>query len=106
MSTVEESQAAMSEQQRVHVNILEKDYQISCPPNEREALHCAAEELDERMRVIRSSGNVIGLERIAVMAALNLCYELQQEKSNSGNSQTNIQALERMAAKLAKTLND
>jgi len=95
----------MSDQQRVHVNILDKDYQIACPPNEREALHHAAEELDERMRGIRASGNVIGLERIAVMTALNLCYELQQA-TNGGGNKDNAETLQRMAAKLDKALND
>lgn len=93
----------MTDSQRVHVNILDKDYQIACPPSEREALHRAAEELDERMRTIRSSGNVIGLERIAVMTALNLCYELQKA-TNGGGNQDNADILERMAGKLAKAL--
>lgn len=93
----------MSDQQRVKVTILDKDYQIACPPNEREALHRAAQELDERMRIIRGSGNVIGLERIAVMTALNLCYELQQSRHQSGRSDNN-EALERMASKLEQAL--
>ncbi|WP_188152293.1 cell division protein ZapA [Teredinibacter waterburyi] len=93
----------MSESQRVHINILEKDYQIACPPNERDALHRAAEELDERMRVIRSSGNVIGMERIAVMAALNLCYELQQSHGSEGGNLDSA-ALERITKKLNKAL--
>jgi len=94
-----------NDQQRVHVTILDKEYQIACPPSEREALHRAAEELDERMRVIRSSGNVIGLERIAVMAALNLCYELQQaEGSSSSSTKASEEALQRMADKLARAL--
>jgi cell division protein ZapA len=58
------------------VHILGKDYQVACPEEEREALLRAASELDLRMRVIRQSGNVIGVERIAVMAALNLSNEV------------------------------
>jgi cell division protein ZapA len=95
----------MSDQQRVNVSILDKDYQVACPPSERESLHHAAEELDERMRVIRGSGNVVGLERIAVMTALNLCYELQQAiKSPQQSSPENAVALERIATKLARAL--
>jgi len=93
----------MSDQQRVKVTILDKDYQIACPPNEREALHRAAEELDERMRIVRGSGNVIGLERIAVMTALNLCYELQQSRTTGGSKESS-KILERMADKLNQTL--
>ncbi len=89
----------------VHVTIMDKDYQIACPANEREALHRAAEELDERMRVIRSSGNVIGLERIAVMTALNLCYELHQTKGQGqSTSKASTDALKRMMDKLSEAL--
>ncbi len=105
MSTVEEPDASMSDQTPVHVNILDKDYQIACPPSERDALHRAAEELDERMRTVRSSGNVIGLERVAVMTALNLCYELQQAITVPTSNEDET-TLERMAAKLSKALGD
>ena len=62
----------------VIVHILGKDYQVACPPDEREALLRAASDLDRRMRAIRQSGSVIGVERIAVMAALNLAHEVLQ----------------------------
>src|SRR5690625_5466100 len=65
----------------VVVQILDKDYQVSCPPEERNALLQSAQLLDERMRTIRRGGAVIGLERIAVMAALNLSHELLRAKS-------------------------
>ncbi|ODS24034.1 cell division protein ZapA [Candidatus Endobugula sertula] len=58
------------------VHILDKDYQVACPSEERDSLLKAATELDNRMRTIRQSGNVIGVERIAVMAALNLAHEV------------------------------
>lgn len=62
----------------VFVKILDKEYQVACPMEERDALFQAARALDERMRAIRSGGSVIGLERIAVMAALNLSHEVLQ----------------------------
>lgn len=67
----------MTDTQRAIVNILDKDYQVACPPEEQDALVKAANELDKRMRAVRASGAIIGLERIAVMVALNLCHELQ-----------------------------
>lgn len=66
----------MSTTETLSVHILDKEYQVACPPQEREALVRAAGELDRRMRTIRQSGAVIGVERIAVMAALNLAYEV------------------------------
>jgi len=62
---------------RVSVRILEKEYQVACPIDERTALLDAAELLNTKMREIRDGGRVVGLDRIAVMAALNLANELQ-----------------------------
>jgi cell division protein ZapA len=67
----------------VFVKILDKEYQVACPREERQALMESAQLLDERMKAIRGSGAVIGLERIAVMAALNLSHELLQAKSGT-----------------------
>lgn len=64
----------------VAISILDKEYHVACPEEEREALFNAAHILDERMREIRSTGRVIGLERIAVMAALNFAHELLQNR--------------------------
>jgi len=64
----------------VTVQILGKEYKLSCPAEEREGLMQAARQLDARMRDIKSGG-VIGLERVAVMAALYLSYELLQNRS-------------------------
>lgn len=60
----------------VTVHILDKEYCIVCPPEERRNLENAARHLDNRMREIRSHGKVIGAERVAVMAALNITHEL------------------------------
>jgi len=62
----------------VSVRILEKEYQVSCPADERTALLDSAEILNAKMREIRDSGKVVGLDRVAVMAALNMANELLQ----------------------------
>ena len=62
----------------VTVQILDKDYHISCPPAQRANLEQAARYLDGKMREIRISGKVIGAERIAVLAALNISHDLLQ----------------------------
>ncbi len=95
----------MADNKTVIVNILDKEYQIACPPEEREALHNAAAELDERMRNIRNTGSVIGLDRIAVMAALNLCHELQQIQGTSGGEMSlDKDTLTRIQKKIDKAL--
>jgi len=77
------------DQARVSVRIMEKEYVVACPYDDRSALLDAAEFLNARMREIRDSGKVVGLERIAVMAALNLAHEFlkgrdRESKLDSG----------------------
>ena len=66
----------MSTSSSVTVHILDKEYSIMCPQEERANLVSAARYLDGKMREIRSSGKVIGADRIAVMAALNITHDL------------------------------
>lgn len=65
----------------VIVRLLEKEYQVACPPGQQQALARSAQHLDQQMRTIKSNGKVIGLERIAVMAALNITNELLQNRT-------------------------
>jgi cell division protein ZapA len=68
------------DQARVSVRIMEKEYVVACPYEERSALLDAAEFLNARMREIRDTGKVVGLDRILVMAALNLAHEFLKSK--------------------------
>jgi cell division protein ZapA len=66
----------MTQSNTVTVHILDKEYCIACPADERANLESAARYLDGKMREIRSGGKVIGADRIAVMAALNITHDL------------------------------
>ena len=66
----------MSQFSQVTIRILEKEYNGACPAEEKPALLASAELLNHKMREIRDSGKVVGLDRVAVMAALNLANEL------------------------------
>lgn len=61
---------------RVSVRLLDREYQVACPAEERSDLLDSAEYLDTKMREVRDSGKVVGLDRIAVISALNLANEL------------------------------
>lgn len=61
---------------RVSVRILDKEYVIACPPEERAELLESVEVLNGKMREIRDSGKIVGLDRIAVIAALNLTQDM------------------------------
>ena len=66
---------------QVSVRILVKEYQVACPVDERTELLDSAEVLNAKMREIRDSGRVVGLDRIAVMAALNMANDLLQAQA-------------------------
>ncbi|MCP8462851.1 cell division protein ZapA [Pseudomonas sp. ZM23] len=80
----------MSQSNTLNVQILDKEYCIACPPDERVNLESAARYLDSKMREIRSSGKVIGADRVAVMAALNITHDLlhKQERQDQDSSST------------------
>lgn len=61
-----------------NVEILGKPYPVRCPEGELAALQQAARYLDQKMCEVRDSGKAINLERIAIITALNMAYELQQ----------------------------
>lgn len=65
------------------VHILEKEYRIACPDDERDALLAAAAYLGKKMKEIRDSGKVVGADRIAVMAALNITHELLKARNEA-----------------------
>lgn len=66
--------------QPITIQLLDKEYKVACPEEEQESLHEAARYLNGRMREIRDSGKAFGMDRIAVMAALNIVHELLQIK--------------------------
>ena len=89
----------------VIIHILGKEYQIACPPEEEQQLVNAAQHLDTQMRQIRESGKVVGLERIAVMAALNLSHELLKVQNETSQSNTGSEEqLTRVSHKLDSAL--
>jgi cell division protein ZapA len=60
----------------VNIVILGREYQISCPPEEEEALRKSARYLDKQMDQVKNRGSSLGYEKIAVLAALNIAHEL------------------------------
>ena len=57
------------------VTIMGREFRVACPDNEKQSLMEAASYLDRKMREIRETGKVIGVERIAIMAALNIAHD-------------------------------
>jgi cell division protein ZapA len=66
----------MSKQsEAITIDILDKQYTVSCPPEEKQSLLESARILNERLKEVRGGGKVLGTERMAVMTALNVIHE-------------------------------
>ena len=79
----------MATSETITVSIFDKDYQVSCPADEVQALRDSAFYLDQKMREIKKSGSVLGLDRLAVMAALNITNDflsVDREHQNARQS--------------------
>ncbi len=87
----------MSRERLVSIRIMDIEYRVVCDPEQEQLLLTAAERLNETMRDIRDSGKVLGTERVAVMAALNISYELI-------DVQQRLDGLEQAAAERTRTL--
>ncbi len=91
----------------IEVNLLGRTYRVACDDDEREALTQAVAYLDAKMNEISKAGKVMGAERIAVMAALNVAHELLSVKLGAGfdigHAKRRISAIEsQLDAALAK----
>ena len=76
--------SSVAEAKTIEVNLLGRTYRVACEDGEREALMQAVAYLDAKMNEIRKAGKVMGAERIAVMAALNVARELLSVKLGGG----------------------
>jgi len=108
MSQAESARADAREPARVSVRILEKEYAMVCPYEDRSALLDSAEFLNARMREVRDSGKVVGSDRIAVMVALNLANEYLKLKDREAKLENEASGRvkhlrERVEAQLAKS---
>ena len=73
----------MSASEPVNIRVLDREYTIGVEPDERDNLLAAAKLLDGKMREIRGGNRMAAVDRIAVLAALNLAHELQQLRNES-----------------------
>lgn len=78
------------------VRILEKEYQIACAEDERDDLIKAARYLEARLKEIAGKGKIIGSERAAIMAALNISYEMVKSQDIMGQQSSHEQRLEKL----------
>jgi cell division protein ZapA len=82
----------VSHNEPVSVRILDREYTVGVEPAERDSLTAAARMLDLKMREIRGSNRMAAVDRVAVLAALNLAHELQQVRDEQASQQQRFQA--------------
>lgn len=87
----------------VSVQILDKDYQVACSAEEEVMLTASARHLDSNMRTIRGTGKVVGADRIAVMAALNVTNDLLHGEQSAP---ANNPELDEKVKGMCKTIDD
>ena len=91
----------MSANEPVSIRLLDREYTVGCEPGERDSLLSAAKLLDSKMREIRGNNRMAALDRVAVLAALNLAHELQQLR---GDNEGRDRELERTIGDLHRKL--
>jgi len=82
----------VSQNEPVSVRLLDREYTVGVEPDERDSLAAAARMLDQKMREIRGSNRMAAVDRVAVLAALNLAHELQQVRDEQAVQQQRFQS--------------
>lgn len=82
----------MSQNEPVSVRILDREYTVGVEPAERDSLTAAARMLDARMREIRGNNRMAAVDRVAVLAALNLAHELHLMRDELAQQQQRFQS--------------
>ncbi|MFC1236964.1 cell division protein ZapA [Vibrio sp. DW001] len=90
----------------VEIEILGKLTRVNCPPGQEESLREAAQDLDNRLKEMTERTKVSNTEKLLTIAALNVCYELQQVQNKKDNNQDQIsKRIEQLSASLDEALN-
>ncbi len=76
--------------EQISLTILGREYRVACRPEERSELLACAHYVDQKMSAIREGGKVLGLDRIAVLAALQIAQELFSAKGTDGASMADV----------------
>lgn len=90
----------------INISIMGRDFSVACPPEEQEDLMDAARYLDKNMKEIQKTGKIIGAERCAIMAALNITNDLLQlRRSTAGQDQVQAR-LDSLQKRIDEVLRD
>ena len=69
-----------AEQKALTINVMGREFRVACPEGEEKPLLASVDFLNRRLREVKDAGKVVGNDRIAMMAALNIAHELLSQK--------------------------
>ncbi len=85
----------------VSIRLLDREYTVGVNPSERDSLMAAARLLEEKMREVRGANRIAAVDRVAVLAALNIAHELQQLRDGQAQRDREFaSALDRLQQRL------
>ena len=96
----------VDEARSITVTIMGREYQIACPPEEHERLTECAEYLNGRMNAIRKRGRSMGIERIAIMAALNIARDFLDNRDAGSVDESARRRLRQMELSIDQALSE
>jgi cell division protein ZapA len=88
----------------VTVSLLGREFRVGCPDGEEKQLIASADYLNRKLKEVRDTGKVVGNERIAIMAALNIAHEIMSNKPNATPSSFDGAAIRRRIIAMQETL--
>ncbi len=90
----------------LQINVMGREFRVACPEEEQKGLLEAVDYLNRKMSEIRDNGKIIGLERIAIMAALNIAHELLSTKVGGFDIAALKRRMESMETMLDQAMHD
>ncbi len=96
----------MNKAEPLTIKIMDKEYRIACPEQEKDNLKASADLLNEKLGEIKQQGSVIGTERIAIMAALNMSHEILHSQSLVVEHGDLNQRIEELSERISNSMRD
>lgn len=96
----------MSKAEPLSIKIMDKEYRVACPPDEKDNLLASADLLNNKLLEIKKQGSVIGTERIAIMAALNLSHDILHSQSLVTRHDDLNQRIDKLSDRISDSMRD
>ena len=94
----------MSDKGALTISLLGREFRVACPEGEERQILAAADLLNRKLKEVRDTGKVVGNERIAIMAALNIAHESMSKNGAGAGGSLEASAIRRRIAALQETL--